>query len=203
MRNALAPTLAVFAILAFLAPSSADAKRKHRDVFEVTRIDAKVKAPDEMLAAVRSALASAIEENPQLLAQVGANAPNPRTAPKKFKAYLKRNRMSAFKVTVEITEYESSSEPSERGPGTLLTVRVALRMFGETNPDRVMAFTGEGSAGLKLALGKVVRDRDRTYANEEAAKESVKGAIEMSLTKLGPKGRKKNKKPAKKGRKNK
>jgi hypothetical protein len=57
-------------------------------------------------------------------------------------------------------------------------------MFGETYPKRVMAFTGDGSATVKIDIGKKLRKRDTDYANEEAMKLAVADAIAASIAKL-------------------
>jgi hypothetical protein len=80
-------------------------------------------------------------------------------------------------------------------------VRVALQLFGETIPDRVMAFSGEGSATVKLEVGKTVRPRDREEASSAAIDEAVASAITRSLEKLQeppPSQQKKKKKSGKK-----
>ena len=59
-----------------------------------------------------------------------------------------------------------------------------MTLFGETIPQRVMAFTGEGAATVRLELGPKLRDADRRYAWEEAAAEAMAKAIPAAIAKL-------------------
>ena len=65
-----------------------------------------------------------------------------------------------------------------------LTVRLGLRTFGETFPERVMGFAAEGSATIKVDVGKKLRAADRTFAIKSACEGAVGDALAASLTKL-------------------
>ena len=64
------------------------------------------------------------------------------------------------------------------------TVRLALRTFGETFPERIMGFAAEGSATIKVDVGKKLRAADRTFAIKSACEGAVGDAMAASLTKL-------------------
>ena len=67
-----------------------------------------------------------------------------------------------------------------------------------------MAFTGEGSATVKIEVGKTVRQRDRDEAIAAALDQAAASAIDESLRKLDQpeetKGKKTKKKAGKPGK---
>ncbi|HKE16122.1 MAG TPA: hypothetical protein VKB80_14700 [Kofleriaceae bacterium] len=191
-RRSLA-ALAAPLVLAALSPGRpASAKSGETYVFLVSRVDLGKGVPGEVEAQVAARLGAAIEQNEELEARLGEGAPDPDADPKKFKSYLKSRRQRAFKVNVEVSQYSTEVEPAARGlrgqparkDSQYLTVRIALRLFGETVPDRTMAFTGDGSAAVKLEVGKTVRPRDREEAASAAIDQAVASAIAESLTRL-------------------
>jgi hypothetical protein len=128
------------------------------------------------------------------MAEPPEDAPDPTAEPKKFKAYMAKRKLRAFKLNVEVTEYEEVVEPSPRSKtGKMVVVRIALRILGETVPDRSMAFTGDGSATIKLGTGSRVRAKDRQIANREATELAIQDAVATSIKKLDA-GKKKKKK---------
>lgn len=176
--------------LAHAAP--AEAKKKDKYYYEVHDVSLAKGIPDAISTAVAKQLAERIAANPALLAQL-EGAPDPEKAPKKFKRYLKRRHLRAFKVNVEVTAYSYKVEPMPApNRGQYLTVSIDLHAFGETIPDRVMAFTGNGSATVKLEIGRKVRDRDSEAANHDAIEMAIDKALAESITKLrkGPKAKK-------------
>ena len=102
-----------------------------------------------------------------------------------FKKALKKKRLSAYRVNVEVTAYSTATEqlPAPR-KGKRVEVSVSLRMFGETIPDRIMAFTGEGSATIKLEIGAKFRPRDQQAADHDAIEIAVEDALATSLAQL-------------------
>jgi hypothetical protein len=153
-------------------------------IFLVSRVDLAAKGMPRPLAdAVKAELAKAIDAHPELDGALPAGAPDPERAPDAFTAYLARRKQRAFKVNVEITDYASEIE-ERAGRDRVLTVRVALKLFGETMPVRVMAFTGDGTATIKIEIGKTLRDKDRTYADQQALELAVSDAIKTSIERL-------------------
>ena len=65
-----------------------------------------------------------------------------------------------------------------------MSARVELRLLGETIPDRVMAFAGDGSGQVAVEVGTRVRDRDKTYAVEQAVEVAIDEALTTGLRKL-------------------
>ena len=199
------PTLVVAAALASLAPSGlAQAKPRETYVFLLSRVDLAKGVPADVEAPVTARVGAAIAAREGLAAQLPEGAPDPEAAPKKFKDYLKARRHRAFKVNVEITQFAAESETGATGgkPTNYFTARVTLRLFGETVPDRTMAFTGDGSATVKIEVGKTVRQRDRDEAIAAALDQAAATAIDESLRKLDQpaeetKGKKKKAKPGK------
>jgi hypothetical protein len=167
-------------------PARADSRETY--VFLISRVDLGKGVPREVETQVVERLGAAIADHEDLESSLGAGAPDPDAEPQKFKNYLKARRQRAFKVNVDVTEYSMETETAQAGrrggTANYLTVRVALRLFGETVPDRSMAFTGDGSATVKLEVGKTVRPRDREEANAAALDQAVAGAIAQSLVKL-------------------
>jgi hypothetical protein len=187
MRSTHGPRLAV--ALAALAGAlalepAASAKPAETYIFLVSRVDlAKKDMPRTLEKQVQDEVTKAVEAHAELDGAMPAGAPDPEVKPKDFKSYLNKRKQRAFKVNVEVTDYERSVVPRD-GRDQLLSVRVALRIFGETVPDRVMAFTGEGSATIQIEVGKTVRDKDRTYADQQAIEVAVGDAIATSIKKL-------------------
>lgn len=177
-------SLVALAAIALASPALAKGKKKPDKpyVFELTRIELKKGVPQHVHKAIEKQIAAAIDAHEQLIATLDDDAPDPDKEPKKYEAYLKRRNQRAFKVNVEVTSYTHEVEQDERV--RRLTVSIALRMFGETIPQRVMAFSGDGSATVKIDIGKKLRKRDTEYANEEAMKLAVEEALATSIKKL-------------------
>jgi hypothetical protein len=178
---------AAVAALALAIPSApARAKSRETYVFLISRVELAKGVPKEVEAQVLARLGTAVAEHAHLEASLPAAAPDPEAQPQKFKDYLKARRQRAFKVNVDVSEYsiEAATETKRDATGQVVIVRVALQLFGETMPDRVMAFSGEGSATVKLEVGKTVRPRDREEATSAAIDEAVASAITRSLEKL-------------------
>ncbi|MEM9492559.1 MAG: hypothetical protein AAGC55_25650, partial [Myxococcota bacterium] len=183
------------------AQNTASAKGKRTYVFLVHDIALKDGIPAEITEVVRGQLLRAIRAHARLSAQLPEGAPDPKSEPKKFSAFIARNKLEPYRLNVEVTQYTHGVEPSPNG-GKRLTVSLALRTFGETMPVRKMAFSGEGSATIRMDVGKKLRERDSTYARKEAAKEAIAEALTISLQRLDRRASgKKNKRGAKKKRK--
>lgn len=181
------PTLVVAAALAALAVSRpAHAKPRETYVFLLSRVDLAKAVPADLEAPVTARVGAAIAAREGLAARLPEGAPDPDAAPKKFKEYLKAKRHRAFKVNIEVSQFAAESETSSTGarPTNYFTARVTLRLFGETVPDRTMAFTGDGSATVKIEVGKTVRQRDRDEAIAAALDQAAASAIDQSLRKL-------------------
>lgn len=166
-----------------IASSSADAKEKVEYVYQISKVSAAkgVKAPTgEVAEGLRAGIARA----PTIVHTLPADAPDPNKQPKKFKRYLKKRGMKAYKVNLEVTAYERAVETIDERGHKRLAVRISLRLFGETVPDRVMAFAGDGSATVKIEVGKKVRKRDDEVANHDAIEVAIDQAIGESLRKL-------------------
>jgi hypothetical protein len=134
---------------------------------------------------VKAQVEKAFANHPQLVATL-EGAPDPATDAKGYKDYLKKKKLAgAYKVNVEITLATEELETVEGKPGTQrLVVRLGIKAFGETIPERVMGFSGEGSATIKQEVGKKVRARDREFAWDSAAELAINDAIATSLAKL-------------------
>jgi len=198
---------ALVALAALVGDDPAWAKSRETYVFLISRVDLGKDVPKEVEKLLLARLGAAIADHEELEASLGQGAPDPESEPQKFKKYLKSRRQRAFKVNVDVSQFSSQLEPVRGGPrgqaarknSQYLTVRVSLRLFGETVPDRSMAFTGDGSATVKLEVGKTVRPRDREEATSGALDQAVASAIAESLTKLQePPPSTKKKKPGKK-----
>lgn len=183
---------ALVALVATSAPSSAEAKKGTKYVYVVSKVEAAKGVAAAPIEQVRSGLDKGMAKSDEITGQLPDGAPDPKAEPKKFKKFLKKKRLRAFKVNVEIIAYEKSVETKERG-FKRVGVHISLRLFGETIPDRVMAFAGAGSATVKLDVGKKVRPADEKAANREAIEVAIEDAIATSLKKLAEPKRKKKK----------
>ncbi len=169
--------------------AEADAKPKPKYIYLVSEVKSADSVTGSPITEIRAGLDKGLAKTPEISAALPKGAPDPVKQPKEFKRFLKRKKLRAFRVNVEITSYEQRTEKLERG--NRVSVHVDLRLFGETLPERVMAFAGQGSATVKLDVGKRVRDADRKAANGEAIEVAIKEALAESLKKLGAPKRKK------------
>lgn len=169
--------------IALALPAAAQAG-KETYVLTISKVElARKDTPAAVGSQVKAELGKAIEAHADLDAVLPADAPDPAARPVEFKAYLRKRKQRAFKVNVEVTDYQSSVQ-TRTGRPSALQVRVSLRIFGETVPDRVMAFTGEGSATVGVEIGKTLREKDQTYATTQALELAVADALEMAIKKL-------------------
>lgn len=197
-RIVLAAAVLACAVLVALGAAQAKGQRTYFFLLhEVKLVGADM--PAELEEQVRGQLIKALSQHERLTDALPAGAPDPKTDPKGFEQYIKKNKIQPYRVNVEVTAYSRDSEAvDEPRKGNRLEVSVSLRTFGETMPKRVMAFTGEGSATIKVEVGKKIRDRDWEYANQNAIEIAVAEALQMSIdrldAKLSPKGGKAGKK---------
>ena len=199
-------------VVLFHGVSTANAQKKTeqkqplRHVFVLTRLDVPEGAPAELESLARKQFLKNIESHSQLLSALPAGAP-PVDAKDKglygnkpFRMFTKKHALHAYKVVLQVTEFKQETKPNVNKPGNIISCSVKLRMFGETMPDRVMAFTGDGSAHVALEVGKKVRDKDREFSTHDALALSIADAVSMSLKKLNTKPVNKNKNKNKKRR---
>ncbi len=170
-----------------------------RYVFVLSRVDLPKGAPAELEAVVRKQVAAAVAKEARLDAEIPKGAPaydekaKGRYNNKPFHEYMAKHHLRAFRVTVQVTKYTPTLMPNPKKSGQILGSSLVLRMFGETIPDRVMAFSGDGSASVMAEVGKKVRAKDRTWVDTDAADLAIEKAITMSIVKLDTKPKKKPK----------
>jgi hypothetical protein len=170
----------------WLGPDLAHAKPKRVVYcFVIAHLQAAESVPQEVADAIRARLITAVDGHERLMATLPEDAPDPQADPDKFLAYMKRRKITPYRVTIEITDYRKEAEQGPRGQR--LGVHVAMRMFGETMPVRVMAFSGDGAATVKLDVGKTVRPRDAEIANRDAIAQAVDDALAESIVRLDEK----------------
>lgn len=196
--HALVALLAVAICAVVTSPESQARRRAPRTLlYEITQIKLAKGTPAVVRERTKARLAAAIDKHDRLIGELAADAPDPDKDPEAYKKYLRRHRVRAFKVNLEILAYESKVEPVP-GPksGNYVVVHIALRLFGVTIPDRRMAFAGDGSATIKVEVGSRVRERDQVYAEKQAVDLAIAAAIEHSIEKL--EGKKRSRKRRKK-----
>jgi len=183
--STLAAALAVLAAGLSMAPARAEAKSKETYIFLVWKVGLENKTPKELSEMVATRLRAAIDANKDIEPEVPKGAPDPDKDAEKFKAYLKARNMRAFRMNVQVTKYSQDIEAAPGKPGTqYLTVRVSLRLFAESFPQRGFALSGDGSATVKLEIGKTASDADKKEANSSALDQAVTTAIGQILIKL-------------------
>lgn len=179
---------AVLALAAVVAPRVADAAKPKRYHIALVEVKAAPDLPKESADAIPIAQAEftrAMAAHAQLVTLAGA--PDPTAEPKKFKAWLAKKKIAgAYRMNVEITSYEEELEDKDASLNQekRLTIRIGLRTFGETIPERKMAFAADGSATIKQDVGKKLRPRDREFAIKTAVEGAVADALTASLAKL-------------------
>jgi hypothetical protein len=179
----------VLALTALLSASPADAKAKKRYYFELAEVksaESLGKVGAELVGPATTQVTKSFGNHPQLVVTL-EGAPDPKADPKAFKKWLVKKKLAgAYRVNVEVISFEEELEDKDDSLNKekRLVIRLSLRTFGETIPDRVMGFSGEGSATVKLDVGKKLRPKDRTYAIEQAIELAMTDALASSLTKL-------------------
>lgn len=176
------------AVLATAARPADAAKPKKKYFFEL----AEVKAADslgqtgkDLVPVTQAQVGKSISTHEQIVVTLDG-APD-RANAKAFKAYLKKKKLAgAYRVNVELIAFEEEVEDKDDSLNKekRLVVRLSLRTFGETIPDRVMGFSGEGSATVKLDIGKKLRPKDREYAINQAVELAMTDALASSMEKL-------------------
>ncbi|ACY15965.1 hypothetical protein Hoch_3463 [Haliangium ochraceum DSM 14365] len=189
--------LLALALVAGAASSALAAPRgqAQRYCFLVTDVKTAEGVPPQAAELVRERLRAAIEKDGRLLAELPADAPDPDAEPKAFEAFVRKHKLTPYRVNVEVISYHRELETDARDQQRL-SVHMAVRTFGETMPVRVMAFSGNGQATLKIRVGQRLRERDIEYARTEATDEAVAQALAESIAKLDAK----NAEPPKRGR---
>jgi hypothetical protein len=189
------PALLTVAFVLFHGVSAADAQKKQtkRHVFVLERLDLPKDAGPELESLAKTSFLKSVDAKSDLLSALPEGAPKVDIKDKglhgnkPFRKFMKARKLSAYNVVVQITEFDQPIEPNENKPGNVISCAVKLRIFGETIPDRVMAFSGDGSARVAIEVGKKIRDRDIEYAASEALDLAVEEGITMSLKKLNTK----------------
>ena len=172
------------ALLTATWPALAQAGRERSYCFLLSKIQLAEGIPAEVAGVVSKQLDQAIAGHARLIAALPAGAPDPLAQPKAFARYAKRHKLAVYRVSVEVTRYSHEVEPAPRGKGQRLGVSIDLHLFGEAIPKRAMAFSGDGSATVKLEIGKRLRARDSEYAQQEAATQAAAEALAMSIQRL-------------------
>lgn len=177
------------ALLTATWPTLAQAGRERSYCFLLSEIQLAEGIPAEVADVVRKQLGQAIAAHARLSGALPEGAPDPLAQPKAFARYAKRHKLAVYRVSVEVTRYHHEVEPAPRGKGQRLGVSIDLHLFGEAIPQRAMAFSGDGSATVKLEIGKRLRPRDSEFAQQEAATEAVADALTTSIQRLDEKSR--------------
>jgi hypothetical protein len=97
-----------------------------------------------------------------------------------------RAGLKAFELSVRVLDVKQDQAPPKPGKTfATLTRGIRLSVFGQTIPGKVMAIGGDGAADLQVDIG---RNDDLTKLNGElmtdATKQSLKQAVDMTITKL-------------------
>jgi hypothetical protein len=176
------------AVLAVAAGPAEAAKKKNKYFFELAEVkaaDALGKTGKDLIPVAQTQVGKSISTHEQIVTEL-AGAPD-RANAKAFKAYLKKKKVAgAYRVNVEVIAFEEEIEEKDDSLNKekRLIIRLSLRTFGETIPDRVMGFSGEGSATVKLDIGKKLRPKDREYAINQAVELAMTDALASSMQKL-------------------
>jgi hypothetical protein len=180
--------LLIVSCFALAARPAAAGKPKHYYI-ELIGVTAAADLPASSADAIPIAQAEwskVLAAHPQVVSTL-IGAPDPKAQGKAFKKWLTKKKIAgAYRMNVEITSYEEELEDKDAAVNQekRLIIRLGLRTFGETIPDRVMAFAADGSATIKVDVGKKLRDKDRTFAITAAVEGAVGDAMAASLTKL-------------------
>lgn len=155
-------------------------KKKYHFSLAAVNVKPEVKPDVAKLAAprVEEQVKKAFQTHPQLVADLGADAPDWKTKEDAFRKHLAKKGVSGgFLVTVDVTDASEEIQPTDRPNTQRLVVKVSVHLLGEFMPGRTMGFTGDGSATIKQEVGKKVSDRDRKFTWDDAAKAAVDDAM--------------------------
>lgn len=183
------PLRLVFALILvgiLVSAASAAPKKYHFKLAAVTaKTEVKEDVAKEATKRVEAQVKKAFETHKQVVATLDG-APDPDAKAAAYRKFLKSKGVSgAYLVTVEITEASIEVVPVDDKPNTQrLVVRLAVHFLGENIPGRTMGFTGDGSATIKQEVGKKIRDRDREFTWDEAAKAAVDDALQTVFKQL-------------------
>lgn len=164
------------------------AKPKKKYFFELAEVKASEslgQAGKDLAPVTQAQVQKSITAHEQIVVTLDG-APD-RANAKAWKAYLKKKKLAgAYRVNVELIAFEEEVEEKDDSLNKekRLIIRLSLRTFGETIPDRVMGFSGEGSATVKLDIGKKLRPKDREYAINQAVELAMNDALASSMEKL-------------------
>jgi hypothetical protein len=183
--------LFIFTVVVGLATAAAAPKSK--SIFLIDRVLLAEGLPQRLEAPVRAHIATLVAEQPELLSEMPADAPDPAKDAAAFEKYLKKKSLRAFRVRVEVSRFKSQSETKDGK--NWLWIDVGLRLFGETIPGQSFGFTGDGAASIKIEVGPTVRPRDQEYAESEALKEAMGKAMNTAIQSLKAKPKTPKKKP--------
>lgn len=167
-------------LVALTSVAIAQPKKKYHFDLAAVNVKPEVK-PDVAKSAaprIEEQARKAFETHPQLVGKLDG-APDWKTAADAYRRYLAKKRITgAFHVTVDITDAMEELQPVTDKPNTQrLVVKVSVHLLGETMPGRTMGFTGEGSATIKQEIGKTLKERDRKFAWDDAAKAAIDDAM--------------------------
>lgn len=162
-----------------LAHAQPNKKKYHFELAAVNvKPEVKADAAKSSQGPVETQVKKAFETHPQLVADLGKDAPDWKTAADAYRKHLaKKGITSALLVTVDITDASEELQPTDKPNTQRLVVKVSVHLLGETMPGRTMGFTGDGSATIKQEVGKKVSERDRKFAWDDAAKAAVDDAM--------------------------
>lgn len=183
---ALVAVLVVQPAVVAARPRAATVAKPKRYLFQLTDVTAQPAVGDhaaELTAAVRAQTDKVLSAHPQLV-PLPADAPPVDADAAVWKKFLATQKLDgAYRVNIEIMSYEEAVEDLDPGDKVdlRLTIRLTLRMFGETVPARKMGFNGDGSATIKAEVGRKLRPRDRDFNVAAAIELAVNDALASSL----------------------
>jgi hypothetical protein len=124
-----------------------------------------------------------LKKHPELTLEAPPGLP---TDPEAFQAALKAKKMQALEVTLRILSITQTVNPPPPGKQYRVLVRgIKLSVFGDTLPEKVLAIGGDGDAQIGVEIGANANvEKEGKPALLDAAREAVKQAVDMTVTKL-------------------
>lgn len=184
LRALKGPCRTLIACLVLLCASVAVARKGPEFILRITKVELGKGVDPAVEPLARAAMDKAISARPELGTTLPEGAPDAAKNPEGLKAYLKKHKLRAFDVTLQVVDVTVEVVDAPGGkPGKVLKGHVALGLLGNNLPDGTIGLTARGEGTVLMEIGAKVRDRDKEVVRNEALETATLAALEDALLK--------------------